>query len=524
MARSVRLALVLPLLLLISAPLWAKDAPEKPVRMADATRIVQRNLALEFQGQRAGGVAGRQGYMKDGSVLLEETFLLKISRGNGGANDVFVTKNHSLSFFDKTGAIRWAKKRETEAGIVKTIHTRYTDTHVDIDYSGPGSKFSKRVALPKSIASAFQVFRRLLPLFKRGEKAEESYVVLDEESQVFDPETITIVGETSYKHGGESHPGYRIRSVSKMGAADLIVDKDFVPMYLSMMGVIEAKWIDESPFEFSSAGWQLSSYVPVTGLAPMAKHLESLEVTISFKNKVPGEGAMLFDNRYQKVKADGDTYRVTLSSTRLPADAKALARPVAVTDEAVKRYLAATPLSQSDDPAIVAKAKEIVGGEKDTLTATRKIVLWVYRTLEKKSGARGNATAVEVLKSGIGDCSEHAALTVALCRAAGIPARNIGGLEYLELQDHTAVAGYHAWAEVWLGQWMGIDATIPQVGTGARYIQFEIAEPGQNDDETAAASASMVRAIAGGLQLRIDAYRHEGGERVVVKHATKAEK
>ncbi len=40
------------------------------------------------------------------------------------------------------------------------------------------------------------------------------------------------------------------------------------------------------------------------------------------------------------------------------------------------------------------------------------------------------------------------------------------------------VAGYHAWAEIWLGEWIGVDATVGETGTSARYLQFSLDEPG----------------------------------------------
>ena len=189
-----------------------------------------------------------------------------------------------------------------------------------------------------------------------------------------------------------------------------------------------------------------------------------------------------------------------------------MTRPVEGASEDVKRFLASTPQSQSDHSTVIAQAKKIVGKEKDALKAVKRIVLWVYRTIEKRTGLRGSATAVEVLQSRAGDCTEHAALTVALCRAAGIPARNLSGLEYLVLRDGGAMAGWHAWAEVWLGQWVGVDATIPEVGTSARYILLEVDEPGE-----AEGTGEMIRAMVAQIKLRIDAYQSAGAERKLIK-------
>ena len=56
----------------------------------------------------------------------------------------------------------------------------------------------------------------------------------------------------------------------------------------------------------------------------------------------------------------------------------------------------------------------------------KRIAAFVF-TLEKQSPEISDTTAVEILKERRGDCSEHAVLFVALCRAAGIPARRCSG-------------------------------------------------------------------------------------------------
>ena len=117
-------------------------------------------------------------------------------------------------------------------------------------------------------------------------------------------------------------------------------------------------------------------------------------------------------------------------------------------------------------------------------------------------------------ESGKGDCTEHAALLVALCRAAGLPARNVSGMEYLVSKRDGPCIGFHAWAEVYVGKWIGVDATIPEVGTSARYLYFGYFEP--NDD---AGAVKIVQAL-GGMKFDVLNYRFKNGERVVLKQAS----
>lgn len=130
-----------------------------------------------------------------------------------------------------------------------------------------------------------------------------------------------------------------------------------------------------------------------------------------------------------------------------------------------------TPYVQSDDKLIVKLAEEATGKAEDAETAAKNIEKFVGDYITEKSMSVGYASAVEVAKSKQGDCSEHAVLTAALLRAAGIPARVAVGLVYVEsIGDKTDVLGGHAWTEGYIGgKWIGLDATR---GYGAGHIKL----------------------------------------------------
>ena len=72
-------------------------------------------------------------------------------------------------------------------------------------------------------------------------------------------------------------------------------------------------------------------------------------------------------------------------------------------------------------------------------------------------------------------------LAAALARAAGMPSRIVGGLAYVERLPGTGRYGfgYHMWAEVYVGQWLPIDATLR--GHDATHIvlfRSDMNEPG----------------------------------------------
>ena len=125
-----------------------------------------------------------------------------------------------------------------------------------------------------------------------------------------------------------------------------------------------------------------------------------------------------------------------------------------------------TLLVQSDDRNIREKAAEIIGKEKDAREAARRLNAWVYYAINKQPVV-SIPSAVEVLKQKVGDCNEHTTLYTALARAAGIPSRMAAGIVYLKNGFY-----YHAWPEVWLGEWMAVDPTFNQFPADATHIRF----------------------------------------------------
>ena len=55
------------------------------------------------------------------------------------------------------------------------------------------------------------------------------------------------------------------------------------------------------------------------------------------------------------------------------------------------------------------------------------------------------AAASEVARNRSGDCTEHAVLAAAMCRAVGIPSRVVVGLVYVDEPSRLKGFGYHMW-------------------------------------------------------------------------------
>ena len=137
-------------------------------------------------------------------------------------------------------------------------------------------------------------------------------------------------------------------------------------------------------------------------------------------------------------------------------------------DKSLEPYMRSERFIQSDHPKIQAAAHEAIGSETDARLATERLTRWVYRRL-KKEYTVSLPDALTVLELKAGDCNEHTVLFTALARAAGIPTRMAAGVVYLNDRFY-----YHAWPEVWLGQWVAVDPTFGQALADATHLRLVI--------------------------------------------------
>jgi transglutaminase-like putative cysteine protease len=96
---------------------------------------------------------------------------------------------------------------------------------------------------------------------------------------------------------------------------------------------------------------------------------------------------------------------------------------------------------EADDPNIMKTAEELTGNKTNPYLIARSIYEWVidhmlYQDIDGLGGAKF------AFENRYGECGDYSALFVALCRAAGIPARPVVG------RWATSIEGdWHVWAE-----------------------------------------------------------------------------
>ncbi len=168
--------------------------------------------------------------------------------------------------------------------------------------------------------------------------------------------------------------------------------------------------------------------------------------------RIPFDEFNFVDNRQRVIEEEkeGDRYEAVLEIKRPPSISKEFDLPI--NEKEFAPFLENTEYIKPQDPSIQKKLAEIKGDEKDVLALVRKILLWVYENIKTEYIAE-TLSGPEVLRRKRGKCVEYSTLFASLARAAGIPTR----IAFGEALNGDNWVG-HMWCEVWLGEWIAVDA------------------------------------------------------------------
>ena len=182
---------------------------------------------------------------------------------------------------------------------------------------------------------------------------------------------------------------------------------------------------------------------------------------------VPLKGLTVEDSSQRVMDRSTGTIEI---ASRVPASSRIRPFPMERLNRRMRRLTQPEMLIESDEPEMVARAESIVAGSTDSWQAALAIYDWVNQSVEKDI-VFSVPSALEVLHNLRGDCNEHTTLFVGLARAAGIPARIQLGLVYSVVYGQGGFY-YHAWPEVYVGEWVRMDPTLGQPVADGTHIMF----------------------------------------------------
>lgn len=228
----------------------------------------------------------------------------------------------------------------------------------------------------------------------------------------------------------------------------------------------------ETPF-----GFTLEKISPQDALAPVTPSEQaSLIRTMAIRpsGMTPFRGATMLHVRFSGIPGEhmppSDSVQTATDSgyiitTPNPSDTTG---NMPLSEEERAASLASDGFISSDHPKIVAAALAAIGDEQDPWKQALRLHKWVYDSIAKNP-VISVPTALDVLETREGDCNEHTVLYVALARAIGIPARIAIGIAWSE---ELQTFGYHAWPEVYVGQWIPTDPTFGEPVADATHIKL----------------------------------------------------
>jgi tetratricopeptide (TPR) repeat protein len=164
-------------------------------------------------------------------------------------------------------------------------------------------------------------------------------------------------------------------------------------------------------------------------------------------------------------------FRVTTKVTLQPYSykkelAKASKDPLPA---AAKSYLGPCECINPKSPALTKVVAELK--TDDRVQTVRNILKWMRKNVEYKNESKDAGTldfkvVDEIVKRGHAECRGYSMLFTALCRAAGIPARPVWGLNRIPPSPMQPKGGWasHNWAEVYFpgSGWIPLDPQAPE--------------------------------------------------------------
>ncbi|MBX7257739.1 MAG: transglutaminase-like domain-containing protein [Candidatus Hydrogenedentes bacterium] len=416
---------------------------------------------LYLNGQKSGYSMNGLEKLENGNVAVTEDSHFRLTMG-GIKQDMRV---YAKRLYAPDGSlIRIDSEVEDSQGVSK-FEAVVQGEEIVLTSRLSGQAMEKRLPKPKeSLRDAL----KQVDLAKEGAKIGDriSYTLFEPMKPGEIHGTSEIVGEEERIFDGVPTKVFRVKSIldlMNMESVSYVTEKG-VTLEDTTSGMLTMRL---EPKEIAQ-DVKYSNDVIVSNAAMVTTPLDDPRGRDSLHLRLTGplQPAHLFNDERQKLIQKDGSFEFFAKKVSLDGFQAA---QLPITDESVKEWMQPSLFVQSDDPKIVAKAKEIVGAEKDAVKISQKLCAWVYKNVKSTFSAR-LTNAREVLDSLEGDCTEHSILYIALARAAGLPAREVAGLLYMPGSQPGFY--FHQWAKVWVGKWIDVDPTWDQPLADVTHIKL----------------------------------------------------
>jgi hypothetical protein len=359
------------------------------------------------------------------------------------------------------GAILFVESRKTEDGVTTIFRAKRDGKNMKVTVLVGKKKTERTVLLPRDTLQNDRRFEAWLAGRRKPGDRFTQFSFDWDETNLESRDIYIFKSRTTLTWGGVKTPVIMVDTLQNGAKVESQVLGDGRPLTAKIGKLMDMRLEKEATVKNLDAPIDMiaATAVPIDRKLGRPGNVERLVL------EARGLGDFVVPSSHRQIIKPGkDTTFLEIRHDSRVAKAEGL------TKEKRASFLETSPRLQSDHKTVRDLAKKIVGAETDQLKKARLIERWVYKNLEKSY--RDNAdTALGVLERKAGDCTEHTLLFVALARAAGLPAREVGGVAY-ENAPKPKFA-WHAWAEVHDGhQWVSVDPTWDQVYVDGTHIKM----------------------------------------------------
>jgi len=458
----------LALILLLASPSALWSASKASPDLANYNELISEEwMNILFNDQKIGFSyqkieQGKKGYKVTDRAVIKMK-IMDISQDMSFSNTTYLNGDKRLLKFIYLQTIQSQRQRTT--GVVK-------DGKLQLAITGAGGTSYKTVKIHPNTYFGNSMGFALSEKLKVGFKVTVPIFITA--LRTTGALTFEVIGKKKMTFGGEPVDVYIVESSIQGVKTRSYVTKSGVTIREeSFMNFVSVRVDESEALKFQEA------YVPITSLITFSlitpdkpiinpAQIKTLKLSIGgLKN--PG---LLPDDYRQSVgkpkrKMDKSRRRSFTAPVTIKKRTPKKFLPIIKASSAKPEDLKPSPEIQSDNKMIINVARNIIGGEKDAWQAARKINGWVNKNIEKK--LVDSFTAIDVLLSKQGECQSHTNLFTAFARSVGIPTRVASGLVYSKKNEGFL---YHAWPEVYVGEWIAMDPTLGQDVADATHIKL----------------------------------------------------
>lgn len=495
--RSTFSATILLVAGLLAFPVGAQPAAptaERPAPAAKAT-TVERWYEVSLGGKHAGYQHEKVTTDKD-SITTNQMVVLVIKRGadeirNTIESTVVETADH---------AIRTMSSRTVLGGQPITAEYVFEGDQVSIARTAQGNTLKSTEKVPGggwlSPAAA-----RLFLAKRQAAGAKEITVTTIDPAAGLEPSTDTymLLEQGTQQAGGKAIKAwkYKVKAGKPKDTEQTVwldekADSIRAEMDLAGSTLVTMSSTREAALRATEAPEiMVATFVKPKGKVETPRELREATFRLSVEGEglpdLPGTGTQTFTREGKgaatlAVKVDGET-------------------PASKADGEDSSFLKATSWANSEDPEIaglVKKALARTAADAGPAEKAEAIRQFVFSYISNKNLGTGFATASEVARTRSGDCTEHAVLTAAMLRAAGIPSRAASGLVYADqFSGEHGVFAYHMWAQGLIEKdgkkrWVELDATLSGRSFDATHLALVVTNLRDGEFETSMAPISKM--------------------------------